>query len=271
MHITGRRPNGYHELQTVFQFLDLADHLQFTPRPPGVFELQAPASLAGPDNLCLQAARALHSVCGRDFGVHIDLRKRIPVGGGLGGGSSDAATTLVALNQLFALGLSESELARLGLSLGADVPVFVRGVAAWAEGIGEFLTPVQPDTPWALVLDPGVTVNTRMMFAADGLTRDCPPETIRASGYEQLCNVFEPVVRRIYPDIDRALVWLESRAELARLSGSGGCVFGLFAEHDAAVQAERQCSEVWNCWLTQLRNVSPLVTLSPFAERGSVA
>jgi 4-diphosphocytidyl-2-C-methyl-D-erythritol kinase len=258
LQITGRRADGYHELQTVFQFLGLQDDLRFTPLPPGRFEVHAEAMLAGDDNLCVRAARMLSEFTGREFGVGIKLTKRIPVGGGLGGGSSDAATTLVALNHLFDLGLTLDELAEQGLRLGADVPVFVRGRAAWAEGVGERLVPVASDTPWTLLVDPGVSVSTAAMFRSDELTRDCPPERIAASGYESLRNVFEPLVRREHPEVDAALAWLESSGALARLSGTGGCLFGLFPSEAAARVAQAAQPEPWRSWVLRLGNRSPL-------------
>jgi 4-diphosphocytidyl-2-C-methyl-D-erythritol kinase len=258
LHITGRRPDGYHELQTVFQFVDLCDWLRFAPLAPGRFELDAEPSLAGDDNLCLRAARLLAAHAGQPFGVRIQLVKNIPVGGGLGGGSSDAATVLVALNHLFELDLPSSTLAELGLQLGADVPIFVRGHAAWAEGVGHRLTPVEPDTPWVLLIDPAVSVSTAAMFGARELTRDCPPERITHSGFGSLRNVFEPLVRRRYPAVDAALSWLEGSGAEARLSGTGGCLFGLFADEPAALAAQRAQPQPWRSWVRRLQNRSPL-------------
>lgn len=258
LHITGRRADGYHELQTVFQFLGLADRLWFEPLAAGRFELAAGEAIDGEDNLCVRAARALATAAGVPFGVRIHLDKRIPVGGGLGGGSSDAATTLVALNHLFGLGLPVASLADLGLRLGADVPVFVRGRAAWAEGVGDRLTPVEPDTPWVLLIDPGVSVSTATMFGAGELTRDCPTERITNSDYGSLRNVFEPLVRRRYPAVDAALGWLEASGIPARLSGTGGCLFGLFADESAARAAQQAQPQSWRSWVGRLQNRSPL-------------
>lgn len=266
LHITGRRPDGYHELQSVFQFALLCDYLRFVPLPPGRFELQVDTSLAGEDNLCLRAARLLGDVSGNAFGVRIELTKRIPVGGGLGGGSSDAATTLLALNQLFGLGLSDAELADQGLRLGADVPVFVHGRAAWAEGVGERLVPVDPDTPWILLVDPGVSVSTAAMFRANELTRDRPTERIASSGYESLDNVFEPLVRGAYPPVDQALGWLESLGVPARLSGTGGCLFGLFPSEHVARMAQSAQPRPWQSWVVRLTNRSPLHSVLSEAE-----
>ncbi|WP_019624991.1 4-(cytidine 5'-diphospho)-2-C-methyl-D-erythritol kinase [Thioalkalivibrio sp. ALJT] len=263
LHVTGRRADGYHELQTVFQFLGLADQLRFEPLPAGRYEM-AGAAIDGADNLCLRAARRLAAEAARDFGVRIHLDKHIPVGGGLGGGSSDAATTLVALNHLFGLGQPVDRLAALGLELGADVPVFVAGCAAWAEGVGERLTPVAPGQGWVLLIDPGVSVTTGAMFGAAELTRDCPTETI-SSEFDagRFGNVFEPVVRARYPEVDRALAWLASETPSARLSGSGGCVFGIFPDQAAAQQAQSSQPEAWASWVTPLLNVSPLQAWLP--------
>lgn len=271
LHITGRRADGYHELQTVFQFLGLHDDLRFSPLPPSRFEMHAEGLLAGDDNLCMRAARMLSGLTGREFGVRIELTKRIPVGGGLGGGSSDAATTLVALNHLFDLGLGPDELAEQGLRLGADVPVFVFGRAAWAEGVGERFVPVDPDTPWTLLIDPGVSVSTASMFRSDELTRDSTPERIAPSGYESLGNVFEPLVRREHPEVDAALAWLESSGATARLSGTGGCLFGLFPDEGAARAAQAAQPGPWRSWVLRLENGSPLCQWHAIAGPGAGA
>ena len=271
LHITGRRADGYHELQTVFQFVDLQDDLTFQPLPSGRFEMTAQAPVAEADNLCLRAARLLASVSPTPFGVAIELTKRIPVGGGLGGGSSDAATTLVALNHLFRLGLDAPDLAALGLQLGADVPVFVHGRAAWAEGVGERLVPVHPDTPWVLLVDPGVTVSTGAMFQAGELTRDCPPERIANSGYAAYRNVFESIVRDRHPPVNAALDWLHMLGVEARLSGTGGCLFGLFRDEGSARAAQASQPQPWRSWVSRLHNRSPLCAwLQPGAASGSL-
>lgn len=258
LHITDRRADGYHELQTVFQFVGLADTLRFAPLERGRIEM-ADGAAFGVNNLCLRAARALADVSGAAFGVRVCLDKQIPIGGGLGGGSSDAATTLVALNHLFDLGLSEDDLAAIGLGLGADVPVFVRGRAAWAEGVGDRLVPVEPDLAWLLLLDPGVSVATGPMFGAAELTRDCPAETISPEiDAARFRNVFEPLVRRQYPVIDEALGWMGGQTERARLSGTGGCIFGMFPNEAAARQAQAQQPRPWQSWVTPLMNTSPL-------------
>lgn len=266
LHVTGRRADGYHELQTVFQFLGLADSLRFDPLPAGRFEMAGEA-IDGADNLCLRAARRLVEVADKPFGVRIHLDKRIPVGGGLGGGSSDAATTLVALNYLFDLGCPVERLAAIGLELGADVPVFVAGHAAWAEGVGERLAPVAPDTGWILLIDPGVSVATGAMFGCAELTRDCATETISSAiDAERFVNVFEPVVRARYPEVDHALAWLADQSPRAHLSGSGGCVFGMFPDEGAARAAQSAQPAPWKSWVTTLQNTSPLQAWLPACD-----
>jgi 4-diphosphocytidyl-2-C-methyl-D-erythritol kinase len=229
LHIVGRRTDGYHELQTCFQFVDLCDQVTLAVRADGL--IRRVVDMAGvPEDadLCVRAARALQAASGCPLGAAIGVSKRIPMGGGLGGGSSDAATCLVALNHLWQLHWSTDALATLGLGLGADVPVFVRGRAAWAEGIGERLTPLYP--PQApieanyLILKPNIGVSTADVFRDPELTRNSPPITIQgflASGGRNDC---ESVVRRLYPPVAHALDWLSLFGE-ARLTGTGACVF----------------------------------------------
>jgi 4-diphosphocytidyl-2-C-methyl-D-erythritol kinase len=226
LRVIGRRPDGYHLLQTVFQFLDYGDTLRFTPSDDDRITRARPIpEVAEAADLTVRAARLLRERSGITRGVVIDLEKRIPAGGGLGGGSSDAATTLLALNELWDVGLSRPELAKLGLELGADVPVFLHGHAAWAEGVGEILTPIELDEPWYVVLSPKVTVSTRAIFTDPELTHHSPPITIRdfQEGHG-LRNDLESLVRRRYPQVDEAIGWLGGHGE-ARMTGSGGCVF----------------------------------------------
>lgn len=259
LHITGRRPDGYHELQTVFQFLNFSDALYFRPLEQGAIRRQQPlAGVSEEADLCLRAARRLQAEAGTGQGVEILLEKRLPLGGGLGGGSSDAATVLVALNRIWGAGLSTDELAALGLELGADVSVFTRGFAAWAEGVGERLTPVAPPEVWYLVLVPPVTVSTAAVFSDPELTRDTPPITISdfLSGAGR--NDCEPVVRRRYPAVDEALQHLGALAP-ARLTGTGACVFAAFADRDAAAAASAHLPSDWERLLTRGLNRSPLL------------
>ena len=258
LHITGRRSDGYHLLQTVFQFLDYGDELRFEPREDGrVRRLGEVPAVAEADDLTVRAARLLQEASGCQVGVDIHITKHLPMGGGLGGGSSDAATTLVGLNRLWALGLSEDRLAELGLSLGADVPVFVRGLAAWAQGVGEVLTPVTLPEPWYLVLKPAVEVATGVIFGDPELTRDCAPITIADFLSGEGRNVCEPVVRRRYPEVGRALDWLGGMAA-ARLTGTGSCVFAAFASRQEAEQALARKPLEWRGFVARGVNRSPL-------------
>lgn len=233
LHITGRRADGYHTLQTVFQFLDYADELTYELTDDGQITRAVPvAGISEDDDLTLRAARLLKESCGVTQGVRIHLAKRLPLGGGLGGGSSDAATTLLALNELWNTRMSIPELAALGLKLGADVPVFVHGHAAWAEGIGEILTPVAPDEAWYLVAVPPVPVSTARVFADFELTRYSPPLTIRDFHEGRgLRNDLEAAVRKRYPEVDRAMRWL-SGFGAPRMTGSGGCTFLIVPDAD---------------------------------------
>lgn len=259
LHITGRRSDGYHDLQTVFQFLDIGDELYFSVLADGAVRRQRPLPGVPEDvDLTVRAARLLKEASATPLGVAIDLRKRLPAGGGLGGGSSDAATTLVALNRLWGLGMSEDQLAELGLALGADVPVFVRGTAAWAEGVGEQLAPVSLAEPWFVVVVPPVTVSTAAVFSDPELTRDSAPITISdffAGGGRNDC---EAVVRRRYPEVARAMDWLNQWTP-ARLTGTGGCVFAAFAGRTDAEAVLNALPADWTAFMAQGRNRSPLM------------
>ncbi|CAK0781467.1 4-(cytidine 5'-diphospho)-2-C-methyl-D-erythritol kinase [Gammaproteobacteria bacterium] len=234
LKILGRRADGYHRLQSVFQFLDWGDEIFLRPRDDGeIHRLSDLPDVPPEQDLTVRAARLLKAVCGCRSGVDILVHKRLPMGGGLGGGSSDAATVLVALNHLWSLGMSREVLATLGLTLGADVPVFVQGRAAWAEGIGEQLTFFEPETPWYLVLVPPCPVSTAAVFQHPELTRDATPTTIAGflSGVRE--NDCWPVVRRLYPPVQAVHAWLSQFAK-ASLTGTGGCVFAAFAEETRA-------------------------------------
>ncbi len=239
LHITGRRPDGYHSLQTVFQLLDFGDELSFEVTSDGVVAMRSPlAGLPDEDNLIIQSARLLKEHSGCQLGVTVDIKKNLPMGGGLGGGSSDAATTLRALNALWQTGLSLQQLAEIGLQLGADVPVFVHGRSAWAEGVGENLQAIDLPECWYAVVNPGVHVSTAELFSHPQLTRDCAAITIRGfhSGVG-LCNVFQPLVSELYFPVCEALDALSLLAiecnvrdehgaiQKPRLTGTGACVF----------------------------------------------
>ena len=243
LHVTGRRADGYHLLQTVFCFIDRSDSLQFKLRADGQILLTQPLADVPPErDLCYRAARLLQTTAGVRQGVEIRLDKRLPIGGGLGGGSSDAATTLIVLNRLWGAGLSRAALMQLGLQLGADVPVFILGDNAWAEGVGERLTPMALDPAWYVVLTPPVRVPTALIFSAPELTRNTLPVTIpgfSAGLGEQIRNDLEPVVVARYPEVGQYLAWLKQYGT-ARMTGSGACVFAAFSAEQAARQVLAQ-------------------------------
>jgi len=259
LRILGRRTDGYHLLQTVFQFIDFQDRLFFTPSKGG--RIRRTSILAGvPEgsDLVVRAARLLQEHTGFRGGVDIRVEKRLPMGGGLGGGSSDAATTLVALNRIWDTGLAEGELMGLGMILGADVPVFIRGRAAWGEGIGEVLTPIDLPEPWYLVLAPGSEVATRTVFSDDELTRDSAPITIENFIAGEDRNDCLQVVRRHHPEVAAALDWLATVGR-PRLTGTGACAFCAFT---SAKQARAACSAVprrFSAFVARGMNRSPLL------------
>jgi 4-diphosphocytidyl-2-C-methyl-D-erythritol kinase len=237
LHVVGRRSDGYHLLQTLFHFISLYDTLHFSLREDG--EVRRTNSIEGvteQQDLCVRAARLLQSEAGCRLGVDITLEKRIPMGGGLGGGSSDAATTLIALNRLWTLGLSRERLMQLGLSLGADVPVFVFGENAFAEGVGEKLQAYPLPEAWYVVLFPPVHVPTAQVFSHPELTRDTVSITMRAlesQQKQQLRNDLQSVVCTLYPEVASYLAWLNNFGE-AKMTGSGACVFAEFASQSQA-------------------------------------
>ncbi len=229
LHVVGRRADGYHLLQTLFRFIDFSDTLHFTLREDGVVRrVNALEGVPQEQDLCVRAARLLQQECGCPLGADIVLEKRIPMGGGLGGGSSDAATTLLALNRLWRLGLPRERLMRIGLSLGADVPVFVFGENAFAEGVGEQLQAYPLPDAWYVVLLPPAHVATARIFAHPELTRNTISLRIRDLSLRSLQNDLQPVVCSLYPEVARHLSWLGQFAQ-ARMTGSGACVFAEFA------------------------------------------
>ncbi|WP_411358737.1 4-(cytidine 5'-diphospho)-2-C-methyl-D-erythritol kinase [Pseudidiomarina salilacus] len=261
LHIIGRRADGYHQLQTVFQFLESADQLSFTLRRDERIEFHcSDPALANDANLVVKAAQLLQAQQRYQQGVRIILDKVLPYGGGLGGGSSDAATTLLALNHLWQLRLTVDELATLGLQLGADVPVFVRGYAAFAEGVGERLSPVSPPMPWYLVVDPKVHISTAELFAHSELKRDCDPINLSDWQQQQTQNVFEPLVRRLYPEVAKALDWLVEYAP-TRLTGTGACLYGAFESQELARAALARMPAPWTGFVARGLNESPVCQL----------
>jgi 4-diphosphocytidyl-2-C-methyl-D-erythritol kinase len=260
LHITGRRADGYHELQTLFQFLTRCDWLYFdVSDPDGVRLAGQPAGVPAAADLSVRAACLLLEVTGTSRGVTIYNDKCLPVGGGLGGGSSDAATTLLVLNRLWGLGLDINELAELGLRLGADVPVFIHGHSALAEGVGEVLAPASPPETWFLVLVPPVSVSTADIFSAPDLTRDTPrtkiPDLISGGGR----NDCEPVVRHRYPEVAAALDWLNTFSP-SRMTGTGACVFAAFATAAEAEAVAASIPSFWSGFVARGVNRSPLQT-----------
>ncbi len=260
LRITGRRDDGMHELQTAFQFVDLCDQLQFALRQDA--EIRHAVKIPGvssQDDLCIRAATLLQKTADVKLGVDISLAKNIPMGGGLGGASSDAATTLLVLNKIWSIQASEDELAELGRQLGADVPVFVRGQSAWAEGVGEKLTPIEMQECWYLIINSGIHVSTAQMFAYSQLTRNSPQLTICPPKPGEFGNVFEPVVRAQHPEIDSVFDWLSNYSK-PFLTGTGGCVIAAFADKSSAVEIQSQCPQGMTAYLVQAKNTSPLIT-----------
>lgn len=261
LHIVGRREDGYHSLQTLFQFVDLCDHLAFTPRNDGEIHLTSEVEgVRHDDNLVVRAARLLQRHSGTHLGVTLAIDKQLPMGGGLGGGSSNAATVLVGLNYLWQLNLPLDELAHLGLELGADVPVFVHGHSAWAEGVGEQLTAVTLDTPWFVIIHPGISVSTPGVFQDPQLTRDSRPITMARAlqgGASKWRNDCEAVVKERYPPIAEALFWLAQHAP-SRLTGTGACLFAGFETQQAAQAIAQLAGQRWPTWVARGLNTSPL-------------
>lgn len=265
LHIIGRRPNGYHELQTVFQLIDLCDILEFrsTTLPAGVLSLRCDQSHVPLDNnLILRAAERLRDLAGEpQLAAEIVLRKHIPLGGGLGGGSSNAATTLLALNFLWQLNLSITRLAEIGLELGADVPVFVTGRNAWAGGVGEKLEPLELPKRHYLVVWPGIAVNTSDVFAHPQLTRDSPAIKIADFLAGRGGNDCEKVVRSLYPEVAAALDWLAQFGP-ARLTGTGSCVFAAFDSLDEARRVKEKVPARFRGFVSSGLNRSPEADLN---------
>ena len=258
LHVTGRRKDGFHDLQTLFQLIDLCDSIGIAPQRDGQIErIAGPTGVAPEDDLIVRAARALKLACGTSLGASLRLIKRIPIGGGLGGGSSDAATTLLVLNRLWGCDLPPGKLAELGATLGADVPVFLHGSSAWAEGRGEKLTPVELPERWYVIIRPGVSIATADVFQAPELTRNSPLITIRGFFESGGRNDCEPVVRARYPEVRDALQWL-SRSAPARLTGTGSCIFAAFTSAAAAGDVAARVPDRWTGFVARGLNSSPV-------------
>jgi 4-diphosphocytidyl-2-C-methyl-D-erythritol kinase len=258
LNIIGRRNDGYHLLETVFQFIDLCDDLQFTVNDEAVVRrLPGNSPVAAADDILLRAAMLLQSRFQVGMGANISIDKRIPIGGGLGGGSSNAATCLLALNQLWGLGQSLDQLSEIGIELGADVPVFVRGRAAWGTGIGEVLEPIELNESVYLVIDPRIEVSSAQIFGAQELTRNNDPLTIRAFLRGSGSNVCEPVVRKLYPQVGEVIDWLSQYAA-ARMSGTGACVFAAVDSHEQAEAVKSRVPKQWTAYVTRAMNRNPV-------------
>ena len=265
LHVIGRRPDGYHDLQTIFQLIDRCDRIGLAVRADG--QITRPVGMAEvePDrDLAVRAARALQQHTGTGLGADVHVIKHIPPGGGLGGGSSDAASVLLALNELWHCGLALPELAQLGVSLGADVPLFVRGSSAWGEGRGERLTAMELPPRWFLVIHPGVGVDTAQMFQAPELTRNSAVITIRAFAESRAVNVFEPVVCARRPEVAQALDWLRAQVDAhgvtitARMTGTGACIFAGFERAPDAERVAARVPDRWSSFVARGLNRSPL-------------
>lgn len=272
LHITGQRDDGYHLLQTIFQFLDYADTIKLVRREDShINRVSELAGVPAEDDLVVKAAKLLQQHNGSQLGVDISVEKILPMGGGLGGGSSDAASVLVGLNQLWGCGLSQQELMTLGEQLGADVPVFIFAEAAWAEGVGERLDAVDLPEKWFLVLKPAINVSTAKVFSNSQLRRDCSTITIRdflTGQTENIQNVCEKPVREMYPEVDQALKDLarycgDGGNGQAKLTGTGACVFAAFDNKAEAEKAFAELSEKWDGFVAKGMNQSPLKEFFP--------
>ena len=261
LHILGRRQDGYHEIQTFFQLLDYGDQLSFSVRRDGQLTLTpAMANIADNDNLVIRAAKKLQVATKTRLGADIQLDKRLPLGGGLGGGSSNAATTLVALNHLWKTGLTATALANLGVQLGADVPVFVHGCSAWAEGIGERLQAIAMPERWYLVIKPNCSVSTGQIFSHPQLTRNTAPITVASFLEKGGINDCQTMVVQIYPEIAEAISWLGRHAH-AQLTGTGACIFAALPSRYAADELLRKVPTHWRSFIAKGINRSPVVDL----------
>lgn len=258
LRIVGRRDDGYHLLQTVFQFIDLSDRIRFFPRSDRRIRLRNPQpGIAELNDLTVRAARLLQEQSPESGGVDIEIEKNLPIGGGLGGGSSDAATVLLVLNKLWNLGLSSRKLMDLGLSLGADVPIFIYGRSAWAEGVGEILEPIDPPECWYVIVVPECHVSTAQIFGSDKLTRDNKPVTIDSFNDGFSCNDCLIVVSQLYPPVREAFQAL-SRFGEARLTGTGACVYLACHSPDAASTVAAQIEGRYRIMIGKGWNRSPL-------------
>lgn len=259
LHITRRRDDGYHNIQTMFQFIALCDDISIQlSRRHRIKRCFGNENIPEQDDLLIKAANLLQQHAKKKFGVNIGIDKKIPSGGGLGGGSSNAATVLLALNKMLDLNIAKGDLASLARQLGADVPVFIFGQSAWGEGIGEQLEAVKLAKKHFLLLHPQVFISTRQLFSASELTRDCSPITIRAFLAGEGKNVFQPLVLKHYPEVKKAHDWL-SQFATSKLSGTGACLFAAFENEQQAIDIQKQVPNCWNSWVVKGLNKSPLL------------
>ncbi len=260
IHILGKRNDGYHNIQTIFQFVSLADKLELAIRKDGQivgsYDIQG---LNFKDDLIYKAALLLKRKSGTELGVNVVLDKRIPMGGGLGGGSSNAATMLVALNVLWKLNYSTSKLMALGADLGSDVPIFIFGQSAWAEGRGEILEPITLSEKVVLLLFPNVRVSTKDVFADRYLPRNTPPLEKAKLKTANLKNDFQDVTNKIYPEVEKALSWLSEHSEKAQMSGTGSTIFAMFDSHSEAEKIKKIVPNNWGATVARCLNKSPLL------------
>ena len=259
LHILGRYDNGYHKLQSLFQMLDYGDKLAFDINHTGTIAMSTPLKgVKDEDNLIIRAAKLLAAQTKTKLGAHISLEKCLPMGGGIGGGSSNAATTLVALNALWGTRLSVHQLADIGLQLGADVPIFVRGETAFAEGVGEQITPAPQPEQWFLVANPNVHISTGEIFTAQELTRNTPSIDWADYKFEETRNDCQQLVVNRYPEVAKLLQWLVHYAP-SRMTGTGACVFATFSDYTLAEQVRAQMPETWQSFVAKGVNRSPLL------------
>lgn len=267
LHITGVREDGYHNLQTIFQLLDYSDEVTLSLREDGVvYRTNGLNDVAEEDDLIVKAAKALQCYTNTPYGANVGVEKRLPVGGGIGGGSSDAATTLLGLNKLWQCNLDTVELCVIAAKLGADVPVFVNGYSAWAEGIGDELTALELPEKWYIIIHPGVFISTAKLFSSELLTRDKIPLKMRVFPDADNENVFESVVRKMYFEVDKSLEWLDNHSA-ARMTGTGSCLFASFESYQDAVKVLKQVPKQWHGFVAKAVNKSPVLdALKLYAE-----
>ena len=259
LHITGMREDGYHNLQTIFQILDYSDEVSLSLRQDGLIcRTNGLEDVPADEDLIVRAAQALKSYTGTAYGANVGVEKKLPVGGGIGGGSSDAATTLLGLNELWQCGLEKAELLSIAAKLGADVPVFVNGYSAWAEGIGEKLTTLELPELWYLVIHPGVFISTAKLFSSELLTRDKDILRMRVFPEADTENVFESVVRKTHSEVDKSLKWLDNYSA-AKMTGTGSCLFASFESHQEAEKVLKQVPEEWSAFIAKAVNKSPVL------------